>query len=36
MISTRDISKVFNAGQPNEFTALHGISLDVRFHETTV
>jgi putative ABC transport system ATP-binding protein len=36
MISARDISKVFNAGRPNEFTALHGVSLDVRLHETTV
>ena len=36
MISTRDISKVFNAGRPNEFTALRGVSLDVRLHETTI
>ena len=36
MISARDISKVFNAGRPNEFTALHGVSLDLRLHETTV
>jgi len=36
MISARDISKVFNAGRPNEFTALHGVSLDVQLHETTV
>lgn len=36
MISARDISKVFNAGCPNEFTALRGVSLDVRLHETTV
>ena len=36
MISVRDISKIFNAGQPNEFTALHRVSLDLRLHETTV
>lgn len=36
MISVRDISKVFNAGRPNEFTALNGVSLDVRMHETTI
>ena len=36
MISARDISKVFNAGRPDEFTALHGVSLDVQLHETTV
>ncbi|RII29062.1 MAG: ABC transporter ATP-binding protein [Geobacter sp.] len=36
MISARNISKVFNAGRPNEFTALHGVSLDVQLHETTV
>lgn len=36
MISARDIGKVFNAGQPNEFIALHGVSLDVRMHETTI
>ena len=36
MISVRDISKVFNAGRPSEFTALNGVSLDLRLHETTV
>jgi putative ABC transport system ATP-binding protein len=36
MISARDISKVFNAGRPNEFTALCKISLDLPMHETTV
>jgi len=36
MISARDISKVFNAGRPSEFTALNGVSLDLRLHETTV
>ena len=36
MISVRDISKVFNAGRPNEFAALRRVSLDVQLHETTV
>jgi putative ABC transport system ATP-binding protein len=36
MISVRDISKIFNAGQPNEFTALHRISLNLQINETTV
>ena len=36
MISVRDISKVFNAGRPNEFTALRRLSLDVQMHETTI
>lgn len=36
MISIRDISKIFNAGQPNEFAALRGVSLDLRMHETTI
>ena len=36
MISVRDISKVFNAGRPSEYTALRGISLEVRLKETTV
>lgn len=36
MISVRDISKIFNAGHPNEFTALHRISLNLQMHETTV
>ena len=29
MIQLRDIKKVFNAGRPNEFTALCGVSLDI-------
>jgi len=29
MIQLRDIKKVFNAGRPNEFTALYGVSLDI-------
>ena len=36
MISVRDISKIFNAGQPNEFTALNKASLDLPMGETTV
>jgi putative ABC transport system ATP-binding protein len=36
MISVRDISKIFNAGQPNEFTALHRVSLNLQMHETTI
>lgn len=36
MISVRDISKIFNAGHPNEFTALHRVSLNLRMHEATV
>jgi putative ABC transport system ATP-binding protein len=36
MISVRDISKIFNAGRPNEFTALHRVSLDLPMGETTV
>ena len=35
MISVRDISKIFNAGQTNEFTALHRVSLNLEMHETT-
>jgi putative ABC transport system ATP-binding protein len=36
MISARDISKVFNAGRPSEYTALRGVSLDVQLKETTI
>ena len=36
MISVRDISKIFNAGQTNEFSALHKVSLNLALHETTV
>jgi len=36
MIRTHSISKVFNAGRPNEFTALHEISLDIQLGEITV
>ncbi|MDO8722871.1 MAG: ABC transporter ATP-binding protein [Syntrophales bacterium] len=36
MISARGISKVFNAGRPNEFTALREVSLTVNLHEATI
>jgi putative ABC transport system ATP-binding protein len=36
MIRSRDISKVFNAGKPNEYRALRGVSVDIGLHEVTV
>lgn len=36
MISARNVSKIYNAGRPNEVAALQGVSLDVRLDETTV
>ena len=36
MIAVRDISKIYNAGQPNECVALRGVSLNLRLRETTV
>ena len=36
MITVRDITRTFNSGRPNEFTALRGVSLTVNFHEVTV
>ena len=36
MIKVIDIRKVYNAGRPNEFTAVHGISLTVDLGEVTV
>ncbi|GFO62882.1 ABC transporter ATP-binding protein [Geomonas paludis] len=36
MISIHNISKVFNAGRPNEVTAVGGVSLDVRMEQTTI
>jgi putative ABC transport system ATP-binding protein len=36
MIKVTDISKVYNAGRPNEFTAVNGISLTVNLGEVTV
>ncbi len=35
MISLQDIRKVFNAGQPNEFVALAGVSLSIESHRAT-
>lgn len=36
MISARDITKVYNAGRPSEFTALSGVTLDLELTETAV
>lgn len=36
MIQLLDIKKVFNTGKPNEFTAIHGITLSIHPHQTTV
>ena len=36
MIDLKDIRKVFNAGKPNEFTALDGIDLLIEDKKTTV
>jgi len=36
MIKVIDISKVYNAGRPNEFTAVRGVSLTVNLGEVTV
>ena len=36
MIKVIDISKVYNAGRPNEFTAVQGVSLTVNLGEVTV
>jgi putative ABC transport system ATP-binding protein len=35
MIELQGIRKVFNAGKPNEFVALDGVSLSVHFREVT-
>jgi len=35
MIHLRNITKVFNAGKPNEFVAIDGINLTIDFHGTT-
>ena len=35
MIRLQDIRKVFNAGKPNEFVAIKGVSLTVDSHEAT-
>ena len=36
MIEVRDVKKVFNAGRPNEFTALAGVSTAIRGEELTI
>ena len=36
MIKVIDISKVYNAGRPNEFSAVRGVSLTVNLGEVTV
>jgi putative ABC transport system ATP-binding protein len=36
MIEVRDITKVFNSGEPNEFTALNNVSLSIAAHSLTV
>ncbi len=36
MIELREVSKVFNAGRPNEFRALQGVSLDIEGGGLTV
>jgi putative ABC transport system ATP-binding protein len=36
MIELKDIRKVFNAGQPNEFSAVQGISLSIEAGKATV
>lgn len=36
MIRVRDVRKVFNMGRPNEFVALHGVSLSIEGRKATV
>ena len=36
MIELKDIRKVFNQGQPNEFAAVQGVSLQIEPRKTTV
>lgn len=36
MIVLHDVRKVFNAGKPNEFTAVHGVSLSVEYNRMTI
>jgi len=36
MIELKDITKVFHAGRPNEFSALRGISLSIEAMKTTI
>lgn len=35
MLELREVTKIFNPGRPNEFTALDGISLDIPLGATT-
>ena len=30
MITIKDLTKIYNKGKPNEFEALHGISLEIK------
>jgi putative ABC transport system ATP-binding protein len=36
MITVQNISKVFNSGRPNEFTAVREVSLNVNPHQVTI
>jgi putative ABC transport system ATP-binding protein len=36
MIEVRNVSKVFNAGRPNEFVAIRGVSLTIEARKATV
>ncbi|MFZ4858261.1 MAG: ABC transporter ATP-binding protein [Desulfuromonadaceae bacterium] len=36
MISASEISKTFNAGKPNEFTAVRDVSVTIDFHKVTI
>ena len=36
MIELMDVRKVFNMGKPNEFVAIHGVSLSIDFNQVTV
>jgi len=36
MITTHDITKTFNSGRPNEFTAVRGVSLSIAFQRVTI
>lgn len=36
MIELNNIKKVFNAGKPNEFTAINGVSLSIEANKVTV
>lgn len=35
MISVRNVTKTFNSGRPDEFSAVRDLSLEMRFEETT-